>query len=117
MPKKNLTYHKKIGLMFLVVYTVFIMVGTIHYHCYVLNPANAFQSETTSNGFSDINVDFFSVCSLHQFAQTISNSSYSSADIVQSLSEIETNISQLKIRAHIPEIYSKTSPRAPPLFS
>lgn len=117
MPKISKTYKRNISSAFLSVYLAFILIGTIHYHCYDLNPRNSINNEVSSDGQTDLNSDFFSVCSLHQFSQSISNTSYTSDDIVQSLFAIETNLSKLNQRAPSAGIYSDTSPRAPPANS
>ncbi|MGA7837898.1 MAG: hypothetical protein WB996_08020, partial [Ignavibacteriaceae bacterium] len=95
---------------------VFILIGTIHHHRYDLNPKNAVSQQTDSTGASDLNTDFFTICSLHQFSQTIANKSYRSSDFIQTLSCIEAKVLLAKIKIPVQELYNKTSPRAPPII-
>jgi uncharacterized membrane-anchored protein YitT (DUF2179 family) len=116
MPKISEKYKRKIGIAFLYFYVLFLLVGTIHYHIYDLNPKDSFQSEVNADVINDLTIDFFSVCSLHQFSQTIDNIHYSSSDIIQSLSVLESNLFFIRINNFLSVEYTKTSPRAPPLF-
>ena len=116
MPKNYLKYRRRAGFIFLAAYVVFILIGTLHHHRYDLNPKNAVSQQTNSAGATDLNADFFSVCSLHQFSQTIANKSYPSSDFIQSLSCIEAKLLLAKIKIPVHELYNKTSPRAPPII-
>lgn len=114
MPKKSIKYRRIIGSIFLAAYMTFILVGTVHFHHYDLNPANNIAASESSGGTSDLNMDFFSVCSLHQFSQSIDNISHNSADISQKLSGLQTDLFPRDVSIFIPEIHGKISPRAPP---
>lgn len=107
-------YQNKFGILFLSIYLSFIFVGTLHYHKYDLNSKNTFSDSLSKKRVNDLTADFFSVCSLHQFAQTLDNFHYSSSDIIQSLSKLESNLCQTRLSYFSSEGYSKTSPRAPP---
>ena len=116
MPKNFTKYNQKIALFFLLAYFSFVIIGIFHYHNFDLNTANKFNTETQST-YTDINSDFFGVCSLHQFSQTINNSYCSSSDINLSLAEINTKIDKNVSPDISLEIFSRKSPRAPPIFS
>ncbi len=107
-------YQKKIGILFLSIYLSFILVGTFHYHKYDLNSKSTYSDSISKKKITDLTADFFSVCSLHQFAQTLDNFHYSSSDVIQSLSRLESNLCQTRLNYFSSEGYSKTSPRAPP---
>ena len=110
-------YRKKGGKLFLSIYAAFILVGVFHFHPYNFDQLSTFSYSAPTNRVSDLTFDdFFSICSLHQFSQTIDNIHYSSSDITQLLSVVESNLFQVKINYILNEEFSKTSPRAPPLF-
>lgn len=110
-------YRKIFGGLFLSVYLTFIIVGTLHYHPYDLVKKSEYTDKTTSNRTTDLSSDFFSICSLHQFSQTIDNDSYSSSNIVLALTKIETSL-YLKEISNVNATSSSILPsRAPPLFS
>ncbi|HKI78942.1 MAG TPA: hypothetical protein VKA26_10400 [Ignavibacteriaceae bacterium] len=114
MPKNSNKY--RVGLFFLTAYLLFVLVGTFHYHTYDLNPLNNFNTKT-NNSYTDLNSDFFSVCSLHQFSQTITSSFYASSDIIQTLVKLQTISIRINFNTHDSDILSNTPPRAPPIFS
>lgn len=114
MTEKSIKYRRNIGSIFLAAYIAFILVGTVHFHHYDLNPASNIAASEAAGGTSDINMDFFSVCSLHQFSQSIDNISHNSADISHELSGLQTDLLPGDITIIIPEIRGKISPRAPP---
>ena len=117
MKKFSKKYRKHFGRLFLSIYAVFVLVGIFHYHPYNFDQESSFSYSAPTNRASDLTFDdFFSICSLHQFSQTIDNIHYSSSDIIQSLSVVESNLFQVKINNILNEAFSKTSPRAPPLF-
>jgi hypothetical protein len=116
MPKIPETYRKKTGLLFLSVYFTFILLGTLHYHVFDFENNSNYSTGSESYPYTDLTSDFFSICSLHQFSQTIDDIHFSSSDIVQSLTLLESNLFNVKINYHLIEQYSRTSPRAPPLF-
>jgi|SRR3989304_8454587 len=109
-------YRQIFGVLFLSVYLSFILVGTLHYHPYDLVKKTEYTDQTTTNRTTGLSSGFFRICSLHQFSQTIDNFHYSSSDIIQSLSLLESNLFQNQISNFSAEEYSQTSPRAPPLF-
>ena len=115
MPKIADRYSKKTGLIFLSVYFTFILLGTLHYHVFDFERNSNYSSGSESYPYTDLTSDFFSICSLHQFSQSIDDIHFSSSDIVQSLAPLESNLFNVKINYHISEQYSRTSPRAPPL--
>ena len=112
----NVKYQKKTGIVFLTIYLSLIFLGSIHYHKFDLNVKSSYSDSQASNPYNDLSQDFLSVCSLHQFSQTISDFHYSSFDIVQSLSLLESNLSHVWITKYSEEEYSQKSPRAPPAF-
>ncbi len=107
-------YHKRFGILFLSIYLSFVFVGTLHHHKYDFECKNTYSDSFSKKSVNDLSVDFFSVCSLHQFAQTLDDFHYSSSDIIQSLSKLESNLRQQHLQCFPSEEYSKTSPRAPP---
>ena len=107
-------YRRNLGIFFLSTYLTFIFVGTLHYHKYDLNSKSNYSDSFSKKSVNDLTSDFFSVCKLHQFAQTLDNFHYSSSDIIQSLSKLESGLSQNRLNDLSSEEYSKTSPRAPP---
>jgi hypothetical protein len=116
MPKLPNTYNKKAGLLFLSVYITFILLGTLHYHVFDFENKSNYSTGAESYPYTDLTSDFFSICSLHQFSQTIDDIHYSSSDIVQSLTPLASSLFKVKINYFLIEQYSKASPRAPPLF-
>lgn len=107
-------YQTKIGIFFLSTYLCFILVGTLHYHKYNYEGKSTYSDSFSKNRVNDLTSDFFSVCKLHQFAQSLDNFHYSSSDIIQSLSKLESNLCQSRLNYFSSEEYSRTSPRAPP---
>jgi|GEM_PF-2057109 len=116
MQSFNAKYQKKTGIVFLTIYFSLLFVGTLHYHKFDLNVKSAYSQAQATDTYNDLSPDFLSICSLLQFSQTIDNFHYSSYDIVQSLSLIESNLSQVWISKYSEEEYSRISPRAPPFF-
>ena len=115
MQKVTKKYRKRCGKLFLSIYSLFVLVGIFHYHPYNFDQLSTFSCSSSANRSSDLSFDdFFSICSLHQFSQTIDDIHYSSSDIIQSLSVVESNLFQVKINNILNEEFSKTTPRAPP---
>ena len=108
-------YQKRFGILFLSIYLSFVFVGTLHHHKYDFECKNTYSDSFSKKSVNDLSVDFFSVCSLHQFAQTLDNFHYSSSDIIQSLSTLESNLFLTHQHYSSSEEYSSISPRAPPL--
>ena len=116
MQSFNIKYQKKTGIVFLTIYVSLLFVGTIHYHKFTFSVKSTYSKAQTSDTYNDLSPDFLNVCKLHQFSQTIDDFHYSSVDIVQSLSLLESNLSHVWITKYSQEEYSKKSPRAPPVF-
>lgn len=117
MQKSNIKYRKHFGILFLSIYATFVLVGTLHYHVFNLEQKSTFSDSVSTNRINDLTSDFFSVCSLHQFAQTIDNFYYSSSDIVQSLTLLESGLYPGVTNNFTSLKYSRISPRAPPINS
>ncbi len=107
-------YKTKVGILFLGIYLSFFFLGTLHYHKYDLDVKSSYSDTPMSDAYNDLTSDFLSICSLHQFAQTIDDFHYCSSDIIQSLSELNTNLSQIQINNFSADEYSQSTPRAPP---
>ena len=117
MQSFNAKYQRKTGIVFITIYFSLLFLGTLHYHKFDLNVKSAYsESQTVPDTYNDLSPDFLSICTLHQFSQTIDDFHYSSFDIVQSLSLIESNLSHVWITKYSQEEYSRISPRAPPAF-
>ncbi len=117
MKKDIKKYRKRFGILFLSVYTVFVLVGVFHYHQYNLDRKATFSNAVSTNRVTDLSSDFFSICSLHQFAHSINNFHYSSSRIVQSLSLLESRIRLVETKDIKTLNYSYLSLRAPPINS
>jgi len=115
MPKIAYRYNKKTGLLFLSVYFTFILLGTLHYHVFDFENNSNYSSGSESYPYTDLTSDFFSICSLHQFSQSIDDIHFSSSDIVQSLAPLGAKLFIVRINYALIDQYSKASPRAPPL--
>jgi hypothetical protein len=110
--------HKsRIGLSFLTIYAAFIIVGVLHSHRFDFDQKSTFENLVTCNQINDLTSDFFTVCSLHQFAHSINDLHYSSSGIIQSLVPLESRLSLQTARRYISLNYSRVSPRAPPANS
>lgn len=109
-------YKTKAGILFLAIYLSFFLLGTLHYHKFDMEVRSTFSDTPMSDAYNDLTSDFFSICSLHQFAQTINDYHYSSSDIVQSLSKIDSILTPVKFRNFYTAAYSEKSPRAPPIL-
>jgi hypothetical protein len=116
MPKKSNTYNRKTGILFLSVYFTFILLGTLHYHVFDFENNSSYSTGSESYPYTDLTSDFFSICSLHQFSQTIDDIHFSSSDVVQSLAPLGSSLFNIKINYFLIEQYSTASPRAPPFF-
>ena len=111
-------YKRKGGKLFLSIYTAFILVGVFHYHPYNFDGLSSFSYPSTTNRLSDLSFDdFFTICSLHQFAQTIDNFHYSSANIVQPLTQLDSKLNFLRTNDFTSLTFSQISLRAPPVNS
>lgn len=111
--KKYVKSHARI---FLFAYIVFLSVSIFHYHNFDLDKISSYSGGAESYPYTDLTTDFYSVCAIHQFIQTIDDFHFSSSDIIQALSEIESFLNPVKIKNFCLETHSLRSPRAPPLF-
>ena len=116
MQSFNTKYQKKTGIVFLTIYISLLFIGTLHFHKFDLEVRCSYTESHPPATHNDLSPDFLSVCSLHQFSQTIDDFHYSSSDIVQSLSLLESNLSHVWITKYSQEEYSRIAPRAPPTF-
>ena len=111
-------YRSRFGLLFLSIYAAFILVGIFHYHPYNFEQLSAFSNSASTNRASDLTLDdFFSICSLHQFAQSIDNFHYTSTSIIQSLTPLDSKLNLPEINDFASLSYSQISLRAPPINS
>jgi hypothetical protein len=112
----NKKYVKSFARIFLFVYIIFLSVSIFHYHNFSFKNGSSYSKSAGSYPYTDLTTDYFSVCALHQFLQTIDNFHYSSLKNVQSLSVLDSTLPQIKVRIFHSEDFSLQSPRAPPLF-
>ncbi|MGA8264941.1 MAG: hypothetical protein WB779_10905 [Ignavibacteriaceae bacterium] len=118
MQKVTKKYRKRCGKLFLSIYSLFVLVGIFHFHPYNIDQLTAFTNSATTNSVTDLTLDdFFSICSLHQFAQSIDNFHYSSSNIIQSLAQLESRLNLPGINDFTSLKYSHISLRAPPISS
>ena len=118
MQKVTKKYRKRCGKLFLSIYAVFVLVGVFHYHSYNFDQLSTFSCSSSTNRSSDLSFDdFFTICSLHQFAQSIDNFHYSSANIVQPLTPLDSHLNSLGTSDFTSLTYSQISLRAPPVNS
>lgn len=115
MQKNTKKYRKRCGKLFLSIYIVFVLVGIFHYHPYNFAQLSAFSGTSPTNRVNDLTFDdFFTICSLHQFAQSIDNFHYSSANIIEPLTKLDSRLNFLGISGFTSLNYSQISLRAPP---
>ena len=112
----NKKYVKNFARIFLFVYITFLSVSIFHYHNFSFENESSYSRSAGSYPYTDLTTDYFSVCALHQFLHTIDDFHFSSSDIIQSLSALNSTLAQIKIDIFYSEGYSVKSPRAPPLF-
>jgi hypothetical protein len=110
-------YKRRIGILFLSIYAAFIVVGILHFHRFDFDHQSAFENSVESNQINDLTTDFFSVCSLHQFAHSIYHLHYSSSGIVLTHLPLDSRLNNLTGNKYSSLNYSLISPRAPPVNS
>ena len=116
MQFNNKKYVKSFAKVFLFVYLTFLSISIFHYHSFEFESCSNYSKSAESYPYTDLTTDFFSICALHQYIQTIDNSHYSSSDIIQSLAKLDSTLLPIKILNLCKEEYTKKSPRAPPFF-
>ena len=109
-------YFRSYARIFLFVYVIFLLISIFHYHNFDLEGKGTYSQSAKSYPYTDLTADYYSVCSLHQFLQTIGDFHFSSSDIIQSLSELDSTLTRIKTKIFLTEEYSIKSPRAPPFF-
>lgn len=96
---------KAFARIFLVIYMSILIVGAFHYHHFNLFPESCFSEIRTEKANSDLQFETYSVCSLQQFYNSITDFYYSSADIIGPLDDTGilfipvTNNKNFKIRS------------------
>ena len=110
-------YKRRIGILFLSIYAAFIVVGILHFHRFDFDHQSTFENSVESNQINDLTSDFFSVCSLHQFAHSIYHFHFPSSGIKLTLVPLDSRLNNLTGNKYSSLSYSLISPRAPPVNS
>ncbi len=116
---KNIISHKKrIALIFLSVYTVFIITNTIHFHSYSLLNNPSYHTPSKPNFISNHFIgDSYSPCAINHFSNSILDLKFSSDDLSSINNDVKNLDFPFSYKLAFNFFLSKNTPRAPPIFS
>lgn len=115
----NTRRHKKtFSALFLAAYLTFVITNVIHFHSYsFFNEPSVKEPVKSQSPGSHYFIDGSSICVIHQFSNTVLDLKYSSDNLLTA-SKLDEELN-LVLSDKLPPrvLYSKHSPRAPPIFS